>query len=136
MNKRQLISAWLALAMVALTPLHAVAGEEGWVLLGTRDVNLTADRDIIHVGADSGAFNRIRLDVKGNGLFVFDLNVVYSSGGHDNIPLQFQIPENGSTRAIDLRGGNRNIRHVEMIYRRPANGQGRTTVELWGHRSE
>jgi hypothetical protein len=121
-------------ASAALATLPAVAAENDWIKLGERNVNWAVDTDIIPVGAGMGSFDHIQLRVRGNGLFVYDLDVVYGNGGNDDIPLQFHIPQGGMTRMIDLRGGNRNIRHVKLTYQKPVDGGGPTWVELWGQR--
>jgi len=81
-----------------------------------------------------GSFDHLQLRVRGNALFVYDMDVVYGNGGHDDIPLRFQIPQGGSSRFIDLRGGNRFINHVKLVYQKPINGGGPTRVELWGQK--
>ncbi len=104
-----------------------------WVLLGARNVDWLVDHDVIQVSA-GGRFDKILLKVKGNGLFLYDLKVVYGNGGVDDIPVRLHIPEGGSTRVIDLRGGNRHISSVSMTYQKPVDGGGPTTVEVWGQR--
>jgi hypothetical protein len=121
-------------ALAAASPFPAKVFADQWVLLGTRHVNWLVDTDIFDVGAGMGQFDHIQLRVRGNGLFVYDLDVVYGNGGHDDIPLRFHIPEGGSTRSIDLRGGDRNIRRVKIVYQKPVDGGGPTWVELWGQR--
>jgi hypothetical protein len=104
-----------------------------WVLLGARNVDWLVDHDVIHVGA-AGRFDKILLKVKGNGLFLYDLKVVYGNGGVDDIPVRVHIPQGGSTRVIDLRGGDRRIDSIAMTYQKPVDGGGPTTVEVWGQR--
>lgn len=131
MQRRKFITGLAATAGLILTAVpevHALS----WTYLGTRRVNLLLDRDRIHVGVSSGLYEKIRLKVRGNGLFVLDVKVVYSNGASDHIPVRFFIPQGGYTRAMDLRGGSRHIRYVQLTYTKPINGNGRTWVDLWG----
>ena len=77
-----------------------------WVPLGRRRVNLFVDHDTIGVGSPL-RFRKIKLQVTGNGLYLYDLKVTYQNGGVDHIPVRWHIPQGGGTRVIDLRGGGR-----------------------------
>lgn len=112
----------------------AQAAENDWVFLGSRTVQWGVDRDTIEVGADAGRFDHVLFKVSGNDILILDMNVIYSNGGHDDIPLRLHIPQGGQSRVIDLRGGNRNIRRVEFTYERVLDGDGLAKVELWGQR--
>jgi Protein of unknown function (DUF2541) len=124
----QLSSAGVLLA--CLHPAPALARE--WVLLGSRDVRLAGDADTIPVKAPKGQFRQIQLRVRGNGVFIHDLTVVYGNGAADDIPVRAHIPQGGATRVIDLRGGSRNIKSVRLRYRSERDGQGHARVEVWG----
>jgi hypothetical protein len=130
MNRRVFLA-----AIAAITPMPSVlVGETGWVLLGEKKVSLLAEHDSIELGEDAGEFGKILLKVRGNGLIVRDVTVIYKNGRHDDIPLQARIPENGQTRVIDLRGDSRILRRIDFVYRRPINGKGETIVEVWAQR--
>ena len=101
-----------------------------WVYLGRRRVDPFLDHDTIHVGPVTN-FHKIKLSVTGNGLFMYDLKVVYRNGGVDHIPVRWHIPQGGGTRIIDLRGGDRFIKSVQFWYGKPVNGRGPTHVSLW-----
>ena len=103
-----------------------------WELLGTRKVGLLADRDVIEVGRGEGKFRKIKLRVRGNDIHFFDLKVVYGNGQVDDISVRENIREGGETRALDLRGRDRAIRRIEMVYGRAPNLRGSATVEVWG----
>ena len=101
-----------------------------WVLLGSKHVGLFVDNDTFHVGAFH-RFHKIKLQVIGNGLYLYDLKVIYHNGGVDHIPVRWHIPQGGGTRVIDLRGGDRFIRTVQLIYGKLPNGRGPTRVLLF-----
>lgn len=129
--RRVLIAAALAAVTLGASPADA---RNDWDLLGKRSVRLYADHDVIPVTVAQGDFRRIFLKVRGNGLFTKDMVVTYANGEPDRIPIQFHIPQGGQTRAIDLRGYDRFIRHVDLTYRRVPNSKGKAIVELWGRR--
>jgi hypothetical protein len=105
-----------------------------WVKLGDRRVRLVADHDVIPVTFLKGNFRRIKLRVRGNGIFINDLTVVYTIGGVDRIPIRTNIKAGGESRAIDLRGGDRNIRSVQLFYRSVRNSRGTAEVAVYGLR--
>ncbi len=132
MRRRDLI---LGLATFAAAGRFAEAQAGGaWVFLGSRVVRWLGDFDVIHVGIADGRYDHILIKAKGNAIFIDDLDVTYSNGVPDHIPLRYHIAQGGSSRVINLRGGDRNIRRVTFFYRRPTNIRGPATVELWGQR--
>jgi hypothetical protein len=104
-----------------------------WIPLGRKRVGLFVDHDVIHVGSFTN-FHKIKLQVTGNGLYLYDLKVVYRNGDIDHIPVRWHIPQGGGTRVIDLKGGDRYIKTVQFWYGKLPNGRGRTYVHLWGRR--
>ena len=122
---------WMLAAIAALAVAMPARAQQ-WVLLGTRTVDTVVDHDTIVVTAGLGTFRRIQLKVSGNGLYVYDLDVLYGNGAGDDIPIRLHIPEGGQTRVIDLRGAERVITAVTLSYERPADGDGATVVEVWG----
>lgn len=110
----------------------SVADAASWRLLGTRAVNIVEDHDVIPVTFLQGSFRAIRLRVRDNGIFINSLGVIYGNGVPENIPIRYFIPAGGESRVIDLRGGRRFIRNVQLLYRSVPNGSGRATVEIWG----
>jgi hypothetical protein len=104
----------------------------GWELLGRQSVGFVTDRDIVQVGRKDGDFSKIQLRVKKNDVEVVDLKVVYGNGQVDDIPVREKIRAGGQTRAIDLKGGERFIRSVNLVYRSKPNFKGLAVVEVWG----
>ncbi len=118
----------MALFLLTLLPASTAAQAQQWVQLGCRDVDLNVDRDVIPVGTRDGRFNAIRLRAGGNAVQVLDLKVVYANGNADDIPVRARIPEGQTSGALDLRGADRAIDRIEMIYARVPNFRGRARI--------
>ena len=107
-------------------------GKRGWELLGSQKVGFIGDKDVIQVGRKDGDFSKIQLRVKGNEVEFLDVKIVYANGQTDDVRIRNKIRAGGETRAIDLKGGDRFIRRVELVYRSRPSFKGQATVELWG----
>ncbi len=89
-----------------------------WVELGCQQVNLIGvDRDTIRVGRREGRFKAIRLHVRGADVEILDLKVIYAGGEPDDIRVQHFLRAGERTRPLDLRGWERAIRQVDLVYR-------------------
>jgi hypothetical protein len=133
MNRRTFMSI-AAGALIGLSLTATAQAATSWHYLGTRKVNPIVDQDRIHVGAVRGKFRKIRLTVNGNGLYVYNLRVIYVNGAIDNIPVRFHFAQGTWSRVIDLRGNRRFIKEIRFFYGRPVNGKGRTYVSVFGRR--
>jgi hypothetical protein len=103
------------------------------VELGCKQVSfLGVDRDSIHVGRREGRFKAIRLLARGNDVEMLDLSVVYSNGAPDDIPVRSLIRQGTRTRPLDLRGWERAIRKIDMVYAKRLNFRGQATVCVEG----
>jgi hypothetical protein len=103
-------------------PVGLVTGRGDWVELGCQQVSLFGkDRDSIEVGRREGRFKAIRLLVRGADVEVLDLKVVYAGGQTDDISVRNLIRAGERTRPLDLRGWERAIERVEMVYRTDLN---------------
>jgi hypothetical protein len=108
-------------------------GRDRWVELGCKQVSfIGADRDVIRVGRADGRFKAIRLEARGNDVEMLDLKVVYSNGAPDDIRVRSMIRQGSRTRPLDLRGRERSIRQINMVYRKPLNFRGPATVCVEG----
>ena len=125
----------LGLGGAALTlALPEAAEAASWRRLATTRVNGLIDVDRVFIGAGAGQFRRIRLRVRGNALLMYRFVVQYGNGVSQEIAIRSLIPRGGYTRAIDLRGGLRNIRSVSFAYGKFPNGGGPTWVDVYGFR--
>jgi hypothetical protein len=123
---------WIAGALLSagLVSGHANAQPvaERWVELGCRTVGFNVDRDVIRVGGQHGTFRAIRLRAANNAVYMLDLKVVYGNGAPDDIPVRAEIRAGGQTGALDLRGRDRVIERIEMIYRSRPNFRGQAVI--------
>jgi hypothetical protein len=95
-----------------------VAGGRDWVELGCEKVSLLGkDRDSVRIGRREGRFKAIRLHVRGADIELLDVRVVYANGEPDDIPVKHHLREGERTRPLDLRGWERAIERVDMVYR-------------------
>jgi hypothetical protein len=81
------------------------------------------------VGHREGKFKAIRLKARGNDVEVLDLKVTHAGGGDlDHIQVRSQIRAGSQTRALDLKGGERAINRIEMVYKSRPILKGQATV--------
>jgi hypothetical protein len=135
MNRRAFFATAAAvLATVTLTgPADAQRRpDRGWELLGSKKVGFIVDRDVIRVGRQEGRFRAIKVRVKDAPIHMTDLKVIYSNGEPDDLPIRSEIRAGGESRAIDLKGRERAIREIQMVYRSRPTFKGMATVEVWG----
>ena len=76
--------------------------------------NLNHDKIRCH---DKDTFRAIQLRVAGSAMH-FDQVLVYGNHNQETLPVRNQIRARGSTKALDLRGGNRDIAYVELLVRK------------------
>jgi hypothetical protein len=129
--------AFLVLALAAFPVLGGGAAQAGekWVRLGERVVDDRLDHDSIGVGSSRGRFDRVRITVRGRPVHFLDVKVHFANGKTWSAEIRKLIPAGGSTKEIELPGGEREIRSVEFWYETQSPGKGkRATVELHGRR--
>ena len=127
---RTMMRVSVMIAAVAALPFASTPSkaQPGWVELGCQRVNFGIDRDVIRVGRSDGRFRAIRLRARGNTVHMFDVKVVYGNGVPDDISVRANIPAGGSTGPKDLKGGDRAIERVELIYRSQPNFRGEGVI--------
>jgi hypothetical protein len=104
-----------------------------WEELGCKQVSLFGkDRDSINVGRREGRFKAIRLHVRGADVEMLNLRVIYSNGEPDNLEVRNVIRQGERTRPLDLRGWERSIDRVDMVYRTIPNFKGLAQVCVEG----
>ncbi|HEY1246907.1 MAG TPA: hypothetical protein VGF29_18950 [Hyphomicrobiaceae bacterium] len=122
-----------ALLCTGLVTTDAQAQRRDWVELGCKQVSfLGVDRDTIHVGRREGRFKAIRLLARGNDVEMLDLRVIYANGAPDDVPVRALIRQGTRTRPLDLRGWERSIRRIDMVYAKRLNFRGLATVCVEG----
>jgi hypothetical protein len=107
------------------------AESNGEVLFGVQDVGFLVDRDVIPVGPEIGKFDRVRLRVLKNDIFVTDLKVIYQDGDMETLLTDAKIDRNRKTNWIPL---NRNdfIKEFQLVYRSRPDFKGQARVEVFG----
>ena len=119
----------LAIASVLLTlglavPASAVpygpgpghGGWQQWRLLGSREVAHVGDRDSIFTPGFQ-QFKQMKLCAYRRPVRLYDLDVVFRNGGHQDVSVRRILNPGECTRAIDLYGNRRDIQRVSMVYR-------------------
>ena len=114
-------------------PVAVGEGRGEWVQLGCKEVSfLGKDRDTLPVGREEGRFKAIRLHVHGSDVQLLSLVVVYGRGEPDRLPAQHFIRAGEHTPAIDLKGDERTIRQVDMVYKAIPSFRGQARVCVQG----
>jgi hypothetical protein len=120
-----------ALTLTGLAAGDALAQRRDgkWVGLGCQQVSFIGkDRDTIKVGRSEGRFKAIKLAARGNDVEMLDLKVIYANGEPDDIPVRSLIRAGRETGALDLKGRDRAIDRIDMVYRSRPNFRGQATV--------
>ena len=115
------------------TPGTLTAG--GDVLFGVQYVGFGIDRDVIKVGTEFGKFDKIRLRVLDNEIFINELRVVYSNGEPDVLAVAANIPANTRTKWFTLKG-DRFIKEIQLVYKSRPGFKGQARVEAYGEYAE
>ncbi len=133
MDRRYFLSGAVGIASTALLVTKSEASSP-LMFLGRRKIDPLLDFDTIHVGAGKGLFRKIQFHVSGNDLYLYDMNVKYANGAHDDISTKFKVSQGQFSRFIDLKNHQRHIEKVTFFYGKLPNGRGQTHIELWGWR--
>lgn len=135
MNRRGLVLMFVAVLVGGLG-LGAQRGRgDDWVMLGERTVTDRADHDTITVTAARGSFTALRFSVHERAVDFQKVVVSFANGGDQNIELRNSIPAGGTTRVIDIDGGNRVIRKIDFWYDAKTLGRGgKAIVRAHGRR--
>ena len=115
-------------ATAAPLPPPPPSSARDWVDLGCQTVSFRVDRDVLRVGRRDGRYGAIRLHVRGGDAEMLDLRVIYTNGEPDNIQVRRILRRGDRTNPLDLRGGERLIDRIEMVYRAVPNFRGREAV--------
>ena len=123
------IPSLLVLTFALFTNL-AYAAE--WELLGKKIVNDRTEVDIITVGAGKGEFRRLRLDANHAAVEFKRIVVTFANGNTQTIERNLIVRKKGSGVVLDLKGGERRIRKVKLVYEAFSPGFRKATVTLYG----
>jgi hypothetical protein len=93
-----------------------------WTELGCQQVALLGrDRDSIRVGRREGRFRAVRLYAREADVELINVRVVYDNGSPDEISVQQVLRAGERTRPLDLRGRERSIERIDLVYRTALN---------------
>ena len=109
--------------------------ENGEVLFGTQAVGFAVDRDVIRVGAEVGKFDKVRLRVLDNDIFINSIKVIYSNGDQQELAYNADAKKDTKTKWFDLKG-DRFIKEIQLVYRARPNFRGQAYVEVYGQYAE
>jgi hypothetical protein len=110
---------------------HKEQREEGWVELGTREVDYKKERDVIEVGRQEGRFTRIRLEVDEGDMKLSKLKVTFGNGETFEPDTRYEFNEGTRSHNIDLPDKARAIKRVEFVYKSEKHGP-KAVVTLLG----
>lgn len=95
-------------------PGHNNPGQ-GWRLLAFKTVGAGTDRDTINVRTDR-FWRSLQLCSINAPIQMQDFKVIYGNGRAEDIRVRSRIGAGTCTRAIQLRGGNRRITQIRLVY--------------------
>jgi hypothetical protein len=128
----------VAASPTAPVPASAAPGTVtagGDVLFGVQDVGFGVDRDVIKVGREFGKFDKIRLRVLENEIFIQEMRIVYSDGEPDVLAVAANVPANSRTKWFTLKG-DRFIKEIQLVYKSRPSFKGLARVEVYGEFAE
>lgn len=114
--------------------LIASSPESKWKYLGARSVNYELDKDIIRVGLNERGFKRLKVVVRGGGLNMHRMEVVYGNETRDNIPLRCNFNRRSDSKIIGLKGGKRIIEKIVFWYDTKNLARRKAKVVVYGGR--
>ncbi len=109
--------------------------DTGEVLFGTQAVGFAVDRDVIRVGAEVGKFDKIRMRVLDNDIFINSIKVIYANGESQELAYNADAKKDTKTKWFDLKG-DRFIKEIQLVYRARPNFRGQAYVEVYGQYAE
>jgi hypothetical protein len=120
----------LAAAALAIGLAPAVSHSGAWQVIGTRDVTDRIDHDEMFVEGHK-LFDRIKLCVRRHPVQIYDVDVYFHNGGHQDVEVRSRINAGDCTRVIDLEGGQRDIQSIKLVYEETSKLARHATVVVW-----
>ncbi|MGI9404873.1 MAG: hypothetical protein ACR2O4_00765, partial [Hyphomicrobiaceae bacterium] len=117
-------------------PADPVDEAGGWQVLGSREVDLSLDRDVIRVDRGEGPFDAISLRARGSTITIYDIRVTFGNGKRQTFRIDKLLRRGTQSPAIDLKGRARGIRKVELLYKKTRNNRARANIQLLGRKVE
>jgi hypothetical protein len=124
----------LAFAATLFLSLTSSTSATEWQFLGAKTVNYGLDRDVITVGLTEDGYKRLKVVVRGGGLNMHKMEVVYGNGTKDLIPLRYHFRKRSESKIIDLEGSERIIQKIVFWYDTKNIAHRRARVVVYGGR--
>ena len=86
----------------------------------------------MRIGRREGRFKAIRLHARGADVELRNVRVIYTNGEPDDLPTRHFLRQGGYTPPMDLKGWQRAIDRVDMVYKTVPNFKGLATVCVEG----
>ena len=126
---------WGGKATVQVAGLKDTGGSGGgfgdWTSLGTREVSLVADHDVIPVGGVAGKFRAIKFHVTGRPIKLYDVRVTFGNGQQQQFNFAHLVSAGAYSPTLDLRGDERVISRIDLVYKKEYAG-GHAFVTVYG----
>ena len=126
-----LAAAFVAVPSIGADVTRPMAGP-GWVYIGTTHAQHMNDHDSIILTGPHDSFRALQVRVTDAPLHMQRMMVTYDNGEPENIPIRFNIPKDGVSRDIALRGGKRSIRQIDFWYDTKGWLRGTANVSVFG----
>jgi hypothetical protein len=105
-----------------------------WVLIARTETKLNLDQDVVVINGKN-VFRAIKFRVTHSPIEIFDLDVVFENGEHQDLAVKNIFQPNTESRVLDLPGNKRKIRSIVIKYRSRGNlFNQRAYVQFWGLR--
>ena len=123
------------LAVLLIVGVAASVGAQirPWEQLGSREIDGNIDHDTIKCKGKE-TFTALQFRVTGPAVHFLRIQVEYGNHETRAYPFQVIVPPNGSSPALDLAGGHRDITKVEFWYEKASFGKKKPEVRLYGRR--
>jgi len=105
---------------------------DNWVLLGSRQVDYTLDRDVITL-KESEPLTALKFSVNNGPINLHKCTVHFASGETQDV--SFSASEDAG-QLIDLKGNTRKIEKVTFWYDTKNSSDKKAVVEVWGKKSQ
>lgn len=105
------------LALMATVMAADAQPRGGWEVLGEQRSQPGVERLVIDVPTRrAGRFDAVKVAVRGGNILLLSLEVTFGNGDRQKVDVRFPVTAGAETGPIDLQGGARFIRSVEVRY--------------------
>jgi hypothetical protein len=132
---QKLLLALAVLLGAALAQACPASARDQWVLMGTREVDLTLDQDRIDLTRAGGRFKALRLKARRSPILMSKVVVLYGDGRVHNEERRINLLTGERTRQIDRRAESRFVDLVDIFYVAMPDARAprrHVTLEVWG----